>query len=74
MFEAGDFEMTLEAQLKLRVIRDEIDNCTNVKELQTQLKQATELMMHYQHILHRILKEQIEKNIEAFTDKIEKGM
>ena len=74
MFEAGDFEMTLEAQLKLRVIKDEIENCTNVKELQTQLKQATELMMHYQHILHRILKEQIEKNIEAFTDKIEKGM
>ena len=70
MFKEGDFEMPLEAQLKLRVITDEIENCTNVKELQTQLKQATQLMMHYQHILHRILREQIEKNIEALTDKI----
>ena len=56
------------------MITDEVDNCTDVKELQTQLKHATELMMKYQTILHRILKEQITKNLEDFTDKIEKGL
>ena len=74
MFSADDFKLSLEAQLKLRVITDEVDNCTDVKELQTQLKHATELMMKYQHILHRLLKEQITKNLTDFTDKIEKGM
>ena len=67
MFDASDFEMPLETQLKLRVIRDEIDNCKNVKELQTQLKGATELMMHYQHILHRLLKEKIEENMAEYN-------
>lgn len=74
MFDPEDFSLTLEAQLKLRVITDEIENCTNVEQLQTQLKSATELMMKYQHILHRLLREQITKNLENFTDKIEKSM
>ena len=45
MFTPEDFQLSLESQLKLRVIRDEIDHCRDVEELQEQLKLATELMM-----------------------------
>lgn len=74
MFQPGDFELPLEIKLKLRVVNDEIDNCDDVKELKEQLKKATELMMNYQNIMNRMLREQIQKNLTDFTDKIEKGL
>ena len=67
MFTPEDFQLPLESQLRMRVIHDEVDNCTDVKELQKQLKGATEMMMNYQHILHRILKEKIEENLTEFN-------
>ena len=74
MFDPQDFQLSLESQLKLRVIRDEVDECSDIKQLQEQLKAATELMMKYQTILNRLLREQIEKNLKDFADKIEKDL
>jgi len=74
MFEPEDFQLSLESQLKLRVIRDEVDECRDVKELQEQLKAATELMMKYQTILNRLLREKITENLAMITDKIEKDL
>ena len=74
MFKPGDFNLSLESQLKLRVINDEVDSCTDVKALQEQLKSSTELMMRYQTILQRILKEQLLNNLTDFTDKIKEDL
>lgn len=74
MFKPGDFNLSLESQLKLRVINDEIDSCTDVQALQEQLKASTELMMRYQTILQRILKEQLLNNLTDFTDKIKEDL
>ena len=74
MFDPQDFQLSLESQLKLRVIKDEVDECSDIKQLQEQLKAATELMMKYQTILNRLLREQIEKNLTNFADKIEKDL
>lgn len=70
MFTPEDFQLSLESQLKLRVINDEVDACKDVLILQEQLKASSELMMRYQTILNRILKEQVLKNLTDFTDKI----
>ena len=74
MFEPEDFQLSLESELKLRVIRDEVDECRDIKELQEQLKTATELMMKYQTILNRLLREKITENLAMITDKIEKDL
>ena len=74
MFVPEDFQLSLESQLKLRVIRDEVDQCNDVAELQEQLKGATELMMKYQTILNRVLREKISENLSMITDKIEKDL
>ena len=74
MFKPEDFQLSLEAELKLRVIRDEVDQCRDISELQEQLKAATELMMKYQTILHRLLQEKITENLSMITDKIEKDL
>ncbi len=54
MFTPEDFQLSLESQLKLRVINDEVDSCKDIAELQTQLKASTELMMKYQTILKNL--------------------
>ena len=74
MFVPEDFQLSLESQLKLRVIRDEVDQCNNIAELQEQLKASTELMMKYQTILNRVLREKISENLSMITDKIEKDL
>ena len=74
MFAPEDFQLSLESELKLRVIRDEIDQCRDISELQQQLKSATELMMKYQTILNRLLQEKITENLSMITDKIEKDL
>lgn len=71
MFSAEDFYLTMEEELKLRVITDEIKECRDVSELQKQLTASTELMMKYQHILHRLLKEKIQENLNAFKAGLE---
>ena len=74
MFQPGDFNLSLESQLKLRVINDEVDSCKDVKVLQEQLKASSELMLRYQTILQRILKEQLLNNLTDFTDKIKEDL
>ena len=65
MFKPGDFELPLEASFKLRKINDEIDDCKNLNELKQNLKGAVQLMMRYQHILERILVDQLTKELDV---------
>ena len=66
MFNSDDFELSLEQQLKLRVVNDEIENCTSVEALQKELKSATTLLMKYQKIINTLIKEQITKDLTDF--------
>ena len=74
MFKVEDFELPLEGQLKLRVFNDEIDNCTDIEEVKKNLKQMCGLLMNYQHILNRILKEQIAKDLTDFSEVIKESL
>ena len=74
MFKVKDFELPLEGQLKLRVFNDEIDNCTDIEEVKKNLKQMCGLLMNYQHILNRILKEQIAKDLTDFSEVIKESL
>lgn len=62
------FELTMEAQLKMRVITDEVENCRNVPELQEQLISSARLIMHYQQMLNTVLKEVIDRDLQDFVD------
>ena len=66
MFKPGDFDLTLEAELKLRVVNDEIDECSDIEALRENLKASSGLLMHYQQIINRMLLEQINKDLEDF--------
>lgn len=53
------FNIPLEKQLKMRVIYDEVDQCTDVEALQENLKATAEQLMKYQHMISTMLKDQI---------------
>lgn len=69
MLKKEDFELTLEEQLRLRVIKDEITACSDFDKLKEHFLDTVELMMKYQHILNRLLKEQLHLNMESLVNK-----
>ena len=71
MFEASDFDLPLETELKQRVILDEIEHCEDVNALRTNLKNLTKVLMTYQHLLNTVLAKQMEKNMIELFQKLE---
>lgn len=76
MFTKDDFELPLEASLKLRVLTDEIEKCDDKEQLRNHLKEVTTLLVRYQHILNNLLKRQLESETQKLlgffeNDKIE---
>ena len=57
MFKPEDFELSMEKNLKKRVIFDDIDNCNDPEVLRESLKQVTEQLMKYQQLLDATLKQ-----------------
>ena len=70
MFKPEDFELPLEKQLRLRVINKEVDECGDIDVLKESIKQTTECLMKYQHLLTITLKKQIEQDMTDFVGKI----
>ena len=69
MFDPGDFELSMESQLRLRVINDDIKACTSVETLQTNLKDAVRLTMQYQQMLQRLLERTILRDLDEALEK-----
>ena len=67
MFSKEDFELPIEKSLKMRVITDEINNCTDVEELQRQLITCAETLMRYQHLLAVVVEDSLKKELEKLA-------
>ena len=57
MFESDDFKISMEKELRLRMVNDEINHCDNVEELRKQLINVTRLFTQYQHLLEITIKQ-----------------
>lgn len=73
MFNKEDFEISIEKELRLRMVNDEINQCDNVEELRKQLINVTRLFTQYQHLLEIAVKQLMVQNISnlELSDKIE---
>ena len=71
MFKPEDFQIPLEAQLKLRVMTDEVKECKDVEALQESVIKTTELLVKYQHLLTSTLRGVIEKETKELLEEIE---
>ena len=73
MFAPEDFQVPLEADLKLRIMYDEIDNCSDVEALRKHLKETAKLVMIYQQMLGSIAKDMITKDLTNWAEEFKKG-
>jgi protein tyrosine phosphatase len=63
MFTADDFKISMEKELRLRMVNDEINNCSDVEELRKQLINVTRLFTQYQHLLEVAVKQLMVQSI-----------
>lgn len=67
MFSEEDFQLPMEKSLRMRVIADEINNCTDVEELRRQLITCAETLMRYQHLLAVVIEDSLKKELERLA-------
>jgi len=67
MLSHEDFEIPLEKQLRMRVVLDEIETCNDPVILKAHLKQCTETLVKYQHLLGKILEKQIKAELDKWA-------
>lgn len=66
MLEPEDFELPLEKQLRLQVIKTEIQECNDIEVLKRHLCTCAESLMRYQQVAAKLA----EKNLHAAMDNI----
>lgn len=73
MFKSSDFEISMEKELRLRMVNDEINHCDDIDELRKQLINVTRLFTQYQHLLEVAVKQLMVQDGYALltSDKIE---
>jgi len=71
MFNKEDFEITMEKELRLRVINDEINHCHDLEELRKQLINVTRLFTQYQHLLEIAVKQLLVQESSMLIDKMD---
>ena len=69
MFEPGDFELSMESQLRLRVINDDIKACSSVEVLQKTLSDAVRLSMQYQQMWQKLLERTVLRDLDEIIEK-----
>lgn len=75
MFTPEDFLLPLEKELRLKVIKTEIDDCKDIKVLKDQLISCAESLMRYQHLLTKAVEKNLMSHLEAFdNEKMNKSL
>ena len=69
MFNPEDFELPIEKALRMRVIKDEIEKCEDIKEMRKQLLVCAESLMRYQHLLAVVLEDSLKKEFGRLTEE-----
>ena len=64
------FELPPEREFMLVKVKQEIEDCSDVKELREDLKQLVDQNAKYQHLISKLLEDQIKKDFTDFVDYI----
>ena len=72
MFKPEDFQLSMEKQLKLRVIKDEVSECRDVEALQTNLMAVAEQLMKHQQLLDATLRQLLDMELEKIDGGVVK--
>ena len=63
MFSKEDYELSLEKQLRMSMIDDDIDNCDDIEVLRNSLKSTASMLATYQQLLSVAVTKHMEQEI-----------
>ena len=66
MLEPDFFELTLEKELRMKVIQKEVQECNDIDVLKTNLLTCAESLMRFQHLTAKLVEQQIQKEMTDF--------
>ena len=69
MIEASDFELSIERELTLVKVKQEIDNCKDIDALKNHLKEVVDLNSRYQQIINKLMERQIRAELEKMEQQ-----
>ena len=70
MLKPGDYDLPLEKELRLSVIKKEIKECNNIDALRENLLTCAESLMKYQHVCAKLA----EENLRGFMNDFFEAM
>ena len=70
MLEPEDFEIPLEKQLRLQLIKKEIAECQDIEALKTHLAICAESLMKYQQVAARLAEKNLEASMKSIFSRI----
>jgi hypothetical protein len=74
MFKEEDFKISMEKELRLRMVNDEINHCEDIEELRKQLINVTRLFTQYQHLLEVAVKQLVVQSVHELDILDKMGM
>ena len=74
MFTEDDFKISMEKELRLRMVNDEINHCDDIDELRKQLINVTRLFTQYQHLLEVAVKQLVVQSVHELDILDKMGM
>ena len=72
MFKSEDFKLPLEKQLRMKIIEQEITECTDIKVLKEQLISCSNALMQYQHLLGKAVEANLHHFLNEWSDTVDK--
>ena len=70
MFKSEDFQLPLEKQLRIKIIEQEIAECTDIDTLKEQLVSCSSALMQYQHLLGKAVEANLIHFLNEYTDTV----
>lgn len=66
MLEPDFFELTIEKELRMKVIEKEVLECNDIDVLKTNLVTCAESLMRFQHLTAKLVEQQLQKEMTDF--------
>ena len=70
MLEPDFFELTIEKELRMKVIEKEVRECNDIDVLKTNLVTCAESLMRFQHLTAKLVEQQLQKEMTDFFSTI----
>ncbi len=66
MLEPDFFKLTLEKELRMKVIQKEVEECNDIDVLKTNLLTCAESLMRFQHLTTKLVEQQLQREMTDF--------